>query len=166
MPIWNIFQTFGIFYNHLAHFVFIRYIFPVLVLCTKKNLATLDLNLRFPSVEDSPEPSIAITGSQMSANPSMAMANGGKSSYLGTVYFLAKISVTMCTHLKLQWYCEEYQSTYTSILFNFANFERQGSANRPNSEFIESHVFYLCYNLGYNISVSYICFLFTLTSQW
>jgi hypothetical protein len=27
MPIWNILQTFGIFYNHLVHFVFIWYIF-------------------------------------------------------------------------------------------------------------------------------------------
>jgi hypothetical protein len=76
-------ENVNIFYAHLEYFTDIW-------------------DLRFPSVEDSPEPSIAITGSQMSANPSMAMANGGKSSYLGTVYFLAKISVTMCTHLKLQ----------------------------------------------------------------
>jgi hypothetical protein len=27
MPIWNILQTFGIFYNHLLHFVFTWYIF-------------------------------------------------------------------------------------------------------------------------------------------
>jgi hypothetical protein len=27
MPIWNILQTFGIFYSHLVHFVFIWYIF-------------------------------------------------------------------------------------------------------------------------------------------
>jgi hypothetical protein len=25
--IWNIFRTFGIFYDHLRHFVFVRYIF-------------------------------------------------------------------------------------------------------------------------------------------
>jgi hypothetical protein len=31
----------GIFYDHLVHFVLIWYIFPVLVSCTKKNLATL-----------------------------------------------------------------------------------------------------------------------------
>jgi hypothetical protein len=31
----------GIFYGHLAYFVAIWYIFPVLVCCTKKNLATL-----------------------------------------------------------------------------------------------------------------------------
>jgi hypothetical protein len=57
MAIWNILQTFGIFYDQLVHFVFIWYahfvliwyahfvliwyIFPVLVACTKKNLATL-----------------------------------------------------------------------------------------------------------------------------
>jgi hypothetical protein len=27
MAIWNILQTFGIFYDHLVHFVFVRYIF-------------------------------------------------------------------------------------------------------------------------------------------
>jgi hypothetical protein len=27
MPIWNILQTFGMFHNHLLHFVFIWYIF-------------------------------------------------------------------------------------------------------------------------------------------
>jgi hypothetical protein len=32
---------FGIFYDHLVHFVFIWCIFPVLVSSTKKNLATL-----------------------------------------------------------------------------------------------------------------------------
>jgi hypothetical protein len=41
MAIWNILQTFGIFYDHLVHFVFIWYIFPVWVSCTKKNLANL-----------------------------------------------------------------------------------------------------------------------------
>jgi hypothetical protein len=41
MAIWNILMTLGIFYNHLVHFMFIWYIFPVLVSCTKKNLATL-----------------------------------------------------------------------------------------------------------------------------
>jgi hypothetical protein len=34
-------RAFGIFYGHLVHFVVIWYIFPVLVFCTKKNLATL-----------------------------------------------------------------------------------------------------------------------------
>jgi hypothetical protein len=42
MVIWNILQTFGIFYDHLVHFVFIWYIFPVWVIFTKKNLATLE----------------------------------------------------------------------------------------------------------------------------
>jgi hypothetical protein len=48
MTIWNILRTFwdilwpfGIFYDHLVHFVFIWYIFPVLVSFTKTNLATL-----------------------------------------------------------------------------------------------------------------------------
>jgi hypothetical protein len=41
MAIGNILRTFGIVYNHLVHFVFIWYIFPVLVSCTNKNLATL-----------------------------------------------------------------------------------------------------------------------------
>jgi hypothetical protein len=38
MAIWNTLRTFGIFYDHLVHFVFIWYIFPALVSCTKKNL--------------------------------------------------------------------------------------------------------------------------------
>jgi hypothetical protein len=40
----NILHTIGIFYDHLVQFVIIRYVgtfFPVLVSCTKKNLATL-----------------------------------------------------------------------------------------------------------------------------
>jgi hypothetical protein len=42
MAIWNILQTFGIFYDHLVQFVFSWYIFSFfLVSCTKKNLATL-----------------------------------------------------------------------------------------------------------------------------
>jgi hypothetical protein len=41
MAIWNIVRTFGKFYVHLVHFVFIWYIFPVLVTWTNKNLATL-----------------------------------------------------------------------------------------------------------------------------
>jgi hypothetical protein len=41
MSIWNILWTFGKFYDHSVHFVFIWYIFPVLVSCTMKNLATL-----------------------------------------------------------------------------------------------------------------------------
>jgi hypothetical protein len=41
MAIWNILQTFWIFNDHLVHFVFIWSIFPVLVSCAKKNLATL-----------------------------------------------------------------------------------------------------------------------------
>jgi hypothetical protein len=41
MAISNILRTFGILYNNLVSFVFIGYIFSVLVLCTKKNLAIL-----------------------------------------------------------------------------------------------------------------------------
>jgi hypothetical protein len=41
MAIWNILWRFGIFYDHLVHFIFIWYILLVLVSCTKKNLATL-----------------------------------------------------------------------------------------------------------------------------
>jgi hypothetical protein len=41
MAIWNILPKFGIFYDHLVHFVFIWYIFPVLVSWTNKSLATL-----------------------------------------------------------------------------------------------------------------------------
>jgi hypothetical protein len=38
MAIWNILQTFGIFYDHSVHFVFIWCIFPVLVSCAKKEI--------------------------------------------------------------------------------------------------------------------------------
>jgi hypothetical protein len=41
----------GIFYGYLVHFVYIWYIFPVLVTCTKKNLATLKLKQEDPSEE-------------------------------------------------------------------------------------------------------------------
>jgi hypothetical protein len=41
MAICNILCPFGIFYDHWVHIVFIWYIFPVLVSCTKKSLATL-----------------------------------------------------------------------------------------------------------------------------
>jgi hypothetical protein len=36
----HILRLFGIFCCHLVYFMVIRYIFPVLVCCTKKNLAT------------------------------------------------------------------------------------------------------------------------------
>jgi hypothetical protein len=45
MAIWNILRTSWIFYDHLVHFVFVLCsfgtIFPVLISCTEKNLATL-----------------------------------------------------------------------------------------------------------------------------
>jgi hypothetical protein len=37
----NILRSFGILHGHLARFVVIWYIFPVLVCCTKTNMATL-----------------------------------------------------------------------------------------------------------------------------
>jgi hypothetical protein len=39
--VWSILWPFGIFYDHLIYFMAIWYIFPVLVCCIKKNLATL-----------------------------------------------------------------------------------------------------------------------------
>jgi hypothetical protein len=39
--IWYILLPFGIVYGHLVYFLVIWYIFPVLVRCNKKNLATL-----------------------------------------------------------------------------------------------------------------------------
>jgi hypothetical protein len=41
--IWYILWPFNMFYSHFTYFVEIRYIFPVLVCCAKKNLATLSL---------------------------------------------------------------------------------------------------------------------------
>jgi hypothetical protein len=41
MVIWNILRAFGMVNYCLVHFMFIWYIFPVLVSCTKKNLASL-----------------------------------------------------------------------------------------------------------------------------
>jgi hypothetical protein len=38
--IWDILSPFELFYGHLGYFMTIWYIFPVLVSCTKKNLAT------------------------------------------------------------------------------------------------------------------------------
>jgi hypothetical protein len=45
MALWNNLHTFGIFYDPLVHFVCIWCIFPVLVSCTKNNLATLSETL-------------------------------------------------------------------------------------------------------------------------
>jgi hypothetical protein len=41
--LWHLvyFNAIFVFYDHLVCFVVIRYIFPILVCCTKKNLATL-----------------------------------------------------------------------------------------------------------------------------
>jgi hypothetical protein len=47
MAIWNILRTFGKCYDHFVRFVLIRYIFPVLVTRTNKNLATLDRSKPF-----------------------------------------------------------------------------------------------------------------------
>jgi hypothetical protein len=45
MALLDILLRFGIFYDNVLHFVFIWYIFLILVSCTKKNLATLFLNV-------------------------------------------------------------------------------------------------------------------------
>jgi hypothetical protein len=50
MAIWNMLQTFGIFYDHLVHFALIWYLFLVWVIFTKKNLATLLHSERVPSL--------------------------------------------------------------------------------------------------------------------
>jgi hypothetical protein len=41
MTTWNILGRFEIFYDHSVNFVFILYISPVWVSCTKKNMSTL-----------------------------------------------------------------------------------------------------------------------------
>jgi hypothetical protein len=47
MAICYILRPFRIYYGHLVYFMAIWYIFPVLVCCTKKNLATLFLKVLF-----------------------------------------------------------------------------------------------------------------------
>jgi hypothetical protein len=41
MAIWFLSRPFGIFCGYLEYFIVLWYIFPVLVCCSKKNLATL-----------------------------------------------------------------------------------------------------------------------------
>jgi hypothetical protein len=55
MAIWNVLLIFEIFYDHLVHFVFtFGAFFPVLVSCSKKNLATLNgLASELAAAEDS-----------------------------------------------------------------------------------------------------------------
>jgi hypothetical protein len=43
MVIWSILWSFGLLCGRLVYFVVVWNIFPVLVCCTKKNLATLQL---------------------------------------------------------------------------------------------------------------------------
>jgi hypothetical protein len=52
MPIWNILLTFVMLNDRLVHFVFFWYFFPVLVSCTKKNLATLHWKFNFEIKSD------------------------------------------------------------------------------------------------------------------
>jgi hypothetical protein len=65
MTIWSILRPIGIFYGHFVHFVVVWYIFPVLVCCTKKNLATLiffggkSLSGEFPTFADAVEKTVA-----------------------------------------------------------------------------------------------------------
>jgi hypothetical protein len=51
MDIWSILRPFGIFNGRLVYFVVIWYIFPVLVFCTEKNLATLHLRPVLKKIE-------------------------------------------------------------------------------------------------------------------
>jgi hypothetical protein len=44
MTIWSYLRPFGIFRGNLVNFIVIWYIFPILVCCTKKNLATVNLH--------------------------------------------------------------------------------------------------------------------------
>jgi hypothetical protein len=55
MTVCSILSPDGKFYGHFVHFVVIWYIFPVLVSCTEKNLATLVWNVKFsaPSLDSS-----------------------------------------------------------------------------------------------------------------
>jgi hypothetical protein len=46
MTIWSILRPLKIFYDHSVYFVVIWYIFPVLVSCSNKNLATLEARLK------------------------------------------------------------------------------------------------------------------------
>jgi hypothetical protein len=48
---WSILRSFVMFYGYLVQFVEIWYIFPVLVFCSKKNLATLPLPPPPPRVQ-------------------------------------------------------------------------------------------------------------------
>jgi hypothetical protein len=41
VAIWSILWLFGIFNGQWVYFLFIWYIFPILVICSKKNMATL-----------------------------------------------------------------------------------------------------------------------------
>jgi hypothetical protein len=50
MTMWSILQPFRRFCGHLLSLIVIWYIFPVLVRCTKKNLATLARRRQITSV--------------------------------------------------------------------------------------------------------------------
>jgi hypothetical protein len=43
LAVWSILRPFGTFCGHMVYFMVIWYIVPVLVCCTKKNLAALDV---------------------------------------------------------------------------------------------------------------------------
>jgi hypothetical protein len=51
MAIWSLLRPFGIFCAHLVYFMVILNIFPVLVCCTKKNLATLTHSIEIIHLE-------------------------------------------------------------------------------------------------------------------
>jgi hypothetical protein len=49
MSIWSILQLFSKMFGRLAYFMVILYIFPILLCCTEKNLATLlETSVPFP----------------------------------------------------------------------------------------------------------------------
>jgi hypothetical protein len=54
MVIWNTLRIFGIFYDHSVHFVFkgIVHFIPVLVWCTKRNLAALAQNTTMQTISN------------------------------------------------------------------------------------------------------------------
>jgi hypothetical protein len=58
IDIWYILLTFGIYYWHLVDFMAIWYIFPILICCIKKNLATL-MQI-YPSGNPALNPSVCV----------------------------------------------------------------------------------------------------------
>jgi hypothetical protein len=96
LAICNMLRMFGIIYDHLVHFVFIWYIFPFLVPCTKKNLATSKLCL-FNFTHPQSNKNVCFPNYQVITLPTTKERRGFKSSfdnyifsatYLGKPYLL------------------------------------------------------------------------------